>query len=221
MVTKSNLKFLIKICAFRRRSVSEGKEGMRLYMKKIALDLDGVVFDSENLYRVYTEIYDTDNNKKDNIIDNSQRTFQKRYNWSEEECTKFYNNNAEKILKNANIMAGADIVLNKLKDKFDLIVVTSRNDMETEFAKEKLKSIGLENIKIFNNEHCKIDRLVAEQAHYIIDDDETICVNASNNNICALYLKNNASNRVEKDGVINVNNWGEIYKYLILNESDN
>lgn len=24
-------------------------------MKKIALDLDGVVFDSENLYRVYTE----------------------------------------------------------------------------------------------------------------------------------------------------------------------
>ena len=26
-------------------------------MKKIALDLDGVVFDSENLYRVYTEIY--------------------------------------------------------------------------------------------------------------------------------------------------------------------
>ena len=27
------------------------------FMKKIALDLDGVVFDSENLYRVYTEIY--------------------------------------------------------------------------------------------------------------------------------------------------------------------
>ena len=33
MVTKSNWKFLIKICAFRRRSVSEGKEGMRLFMK--------------------------------------------------------------------------------------------------------------------------------------------------------------------------------------------
>ena len=28
-------------------------------MKKIAFDLDGEVFDSENLYRVYTEIYDT------------------------------------------------------------------------------------------------------------------------------------------------------------------
>ena len=45
-------------------------------MKKIALDLDGVVFDSENLYRVYAEMYDIDKFKCDNLIDNSPRTFQ-------------------------------------------------------------------------------------------------------------------------------------------------
>lgn len=185
-------------------------------MKKIALDLDGVVFDSENLYRVYTEIYDTDNHKKDTIIDNSQRTFQKRYNWSEEASKKFYTDNAEKILKSANLMTGVDIVLNKLKEKFQLIVVTSRNDFETLIAKEKLKEIGFENIKIFNNEHHKIDRLIEENVDYIIDDDELICINASNNNITALYFKNNASNKIKKENVINVNNWGEIYKYLIL-----
>jgi len=190
-------------------------------MKKIALDLDGVVFDSENLYRVYTEIYDTDTNKKDNLIDNSQRIFQKRYNWNEDEFTKFYNENVEKILKNANLMTGVDIVLNKLKDKFDLIIVTSRNDFETEIAKEKLKIIGLEDIKIFNNEHHKIDRLIEEKVDYIIDDDETICINSSKNNICALYFKNNASKRIETQNVINVNNWGEIYKYLILTAGDN
>jgi uncharacterized HAD superfamily protein len=190
-------------------------------MKKIALDLDGVVFDSENLYRVYTEIYDTDINRKDTIIDNSQRKFQNRYNWSEEEIKKFYKKNTEEVLKSANIMTGADIVLNKLKEKFELIVVTSRNDFETEIAKEKLKNIGLENIKIFNNEHYKIDRLIKENINYIIDDDDTICNNASDNNICALYFKNNASNKIEKDNVVNVNNWGEIYKYLILNESEN
>ena len=86
-------------------------------MKKIALDLDGVVFDSENLYRVYTEIYDTDINKKNTIIDNTQRIFQKRYNWSEDEFKSFYNENAEKILTTANFMTGVEIVLNKLKDK--------------------------------------------------------------------------------------------------------
>jgi hypothetical protein len=67
-------------------------------MKKIALDLDGVVFDSENLYRVYTEIYDVEKHGKDTIIDNSQRIFQKRYAWNEEEFTNFYNENAEKVL---------------------------------------------------------------------------------------------------------------------------
>ena len=63
-------------------------------MKKIALDLDGVVFDSENLYRVYTEIYDVEKNKKDTIIDNTQRIFQNRYDWTEEEFKEFYNENA-------------------------------------------------------------------------------------------------------------------------------
>ncbi len=189
-------------------------------MKKIALDLDGVVFDSENLYRVYTEIYDVEKNKKDTIIDNTQRIFQKRYNWTEEEFKSFYNENAETILKTANIMTGADIVLNKLKDNFELIVVTSRNDFETNIARNKLAQIGLENIKIYNNEHHKIEKLLEEHVDYIIDDDADICKNASEKGICALYFKNNASNRLDKNKVVNVNNWGEIYKYLILNESE-
>ena len=185
-------------------------------MKKIALDLDGVVFDSENLYRVYTEIYDTEKHKKDTVIDNSQRIFQKRYNWAKEEFGDFYQENAETVLSTANVMTGADIVLNKLKDKFELIVVTSRNDFETNIAKEKLAKLGLGDIKIFSNEHHKIDKLKEEKVDYIIDDDDNICINASDNNICALYFKNNASNRIEKDNVINVNNWGEVYKFLIL-----
>ncbi len=187
-------------------------------MKKIALDLDGVVFDSENLYRVYTEIYDVDIKKKDSIIDNTERIFQKRYDWGEEEFNRFYNENAEKVLKSANLMTGADIVLNKLKEYFELIIVTSRNDFETDIAKEKLDKIGLNGLQIFSNEHQKIDRLIKENVDYIIDDDDRICINAADNNICALYFKNNASNRVDKEKVINVNNWGEIYKYLILND---
>lgn len=189
-------------------------------MKKIALDLDGVVFDSENLYRVYTEIYDTDVHQKDTVIDNSQRIFQKRYNWSEAEFQKFYDENAEKVLTSANIMTGADIVLSKLKNHFELIVVTSRNDFETEIAKKKFKELGLENIEIFNNEFHKVDRLLKEKVDYLIDDDSTICMNAADHNVCALYLKNNASNKVEKENVINVNNWGEVYKYLLLSEEN-
>ena len=92
--------------------------------KKIALDLDGVVFDSENLYRFYTEIYDVDVNKKDNIVDNGKRTFQKRYNWEEKAFRDFYNKYAPIVLKEANIMTGAEIVIPKLIKYFDIIIVT-------------------------------------------------------------------------------------------------
>lgn len=175
-------------------------------MKKVVLDLDGVVFNPENLYRVYAEIYDVEKNGKDTIIDNTQRIFQKRYNWTEEEFKEFYNENAEKVLTTANFMTGVDIVLNKLKDKFEFIVVTSRNDFETEIARGKLKQIGFENIKIFNNEHHKIERLIDENVSYMIDDDNGICIHASD--------------KVERDNAINVNNWGEIYKFLMLNEGE-
>lgn len=188
-------------------------------MKKIALDLDGVVFDSENLYRVYTEIYDVEKNNRDTVVDNTQRLFQKRYNWSDEELAVFYNTFAKEVLTSANFMTGFEIVINKLKEKFEIIVVTARNDFETEIAIEKFKSIGLNDIKIFNNEHHKIEKLLEEKVDYMIDDDDMVSINASNNNITALYFKNNAANRIDKENVINVNNWGEIYKYLILHEN--
>lgn len=187
--------------------------------KKIALDLDGVVFDSENLYRVYTEIYDVDIKKGNNIIDNSQRIFQKRYNWGEEEFKKFYSEHAKEVLKTANIMSGAEIVIPKLLEYFDIIIVTSRNDEEVKYAIEKFDKVNLLNVKIYNNEHKKIEKFLEEKVDYIIDDDDVICTNASKNNINAIYFKNNAQNKLEENEYIkNVNNWGEIYKYIMLKE---
>lgn len=187
-------------------------------MKKIALDLDGVVFDSENLYRVYAEIHDVDKFKCDNLIDNSPRTFQKRYNWNQEEFKLFYEANAKQVLSTANIMTGADIVLKKLMTNFEIIIVTARNDEEVSIAKDKLKELGLYNIKIFNNEHSKIQRLIDENCDYIIDDDENICRQASEKGINSIYFKNAASALTDDiDNFKVVNNWGEIYKYLSLN----
>jgi len=187
-------------------------------MKKIALDLDGVVFDSENLYRVYTEMYDVDNFKSDNLIDNSPRTFQKRYSWNEDEFKKFYDKNAKEVLSTANIMTGADIVLKRLMNNFEIIIVTARNDEEVSIAKDKLNQLGLSSINIINNEHSKIQRLIDEKCDYIIDDDENICRQASEKGINSLYFKNAASNLVDDTNNFKiVNNWGEIYKFLKLN----
>lgn len=188
--------------------------------KKLALDLDGVVFDSENLYRVYTEMYDVDVKKSNNIINNSERTFQKRYNWDENEYSSFYNKYSKIILEKANIMSGAEIVIKKLLEYFDIIIVTARSDEEMKYALEKFEKVNLNSVKIYNNEHKKIDKFLEEKVDYIIDDDSAICVNASNNNIHALYFKNSASDKLEENEYIkNVNNWGEIYRYLMMEEN--
>ena len=188
--------------------------------KKLVLDLDGVVFDSENLYRVYTEIYDVDVKKGNNIINNSERTFQKRYNWDKSEFSEFYNKYSKIILEKANIMSGAEIVIKKLLEYFDIIIVTARSDEEMKYALEKFEKVNLNSVKIYNNEHKKIDKFLEEKVDYIIDDDNIICINASNNNIHALYFKNSASDKLEENEYIkNVNNWGEIYRYLIMEEN--
>lgn len=188
--------------------------------KKLVLDLDGVVFDSENLYRVYTEIYDVDVKKGNNIINNSERTFQKRYNWDKSEFSEFYNKYSKIILEKANIMSGAEIVIKKLLEYFDIIIVTARSDEEMKYALEKFEKVNLNSVKIYNNEHKKIDKFLEEKVDYIIDDDNIICINASNNNIHALYFKNSASDKLEENEYIkNVNNWGEIYRYLMMEEN--
>lgn len=188
-------------------------------MKKIALDLDGVVFDSENLFRVYSEVYDTNIMKSNNIIDNTERTFQKRYKWTKEECEFFYNSCAKEILREANLMSGIELVLSKLQKHFKIIIVTARSEEEVNISMEKLQKLNLADIEIFANQKEKINTLVENNVDYIIDDDRNICLNASNKNINAIFFKNNAQEQIEETEYFKtVNNWGEIYKYLYFKE---
>ena len=52
---------------------------------KIGIDLDGVIFDSEKLYRVYTELYDMIELGKNSKKDNRELKFQDRFDWTDEE----------------------------------------------------------------------------------------------------------------------------------------
>ena len=82
---------------------------------RIAVDLDGVIFDTERDFRVLCEIYDIDNHKQNKVINNSFLKFQDRYSWNKDECYKFYANNVFNIEENSNFMPGAIMVLKLLK----------------------------------------------------------------------------------------------------------
>ncbi|MBE6153647.1 MAG: hypothetical protein E7166_05435 [Firmicutes bacterium] len=187
-------------------------------MKKIAVDLDGVIFDSETLYRVYSEMFDVEQFGKDNLVNNSKRKFQDRYNWSQEESINFYKKYSKKILKNAKLMEGVRIVLPKLMKYFQIVYITSRTKEEVGYIKKQYKFLKLNEIKIFENENNKIDRYIKEKVDYVIDDDEEICKLSARNNIQTFYFKNNAANVIHNQYIVNINNWGELYKYLYIND---
>ena len=56
---------------------------------KIGIDLDGVVFDSEKEFRVYSELYDMIDLKQDSKTDNRKLKFQDRFQWTEKETEDF------------------------------------------------------------------------------------------------------------------------------------
>ena len=49
--------------------------------KNIAIDLDGVIFDTERYFRVASEIEDVNKYGLNNKINNKNVRFQDRYNW--------------------------------------------------------------------------------------------------------------------------------------------
>lgn len=188
-------------------------------MKKIALDLDGVIFDSENLYRVCAEMHDVDNFKSDNIIDNSLHKFEHRYSWTKDESDSFYKQIVAKVLSTAHLMTGVELVIKELMKKYEMIIVTARSKEELDYSKDKLSLIGLDKVKIFHNESNKVDVFLQENCNFMIDDNYNICKEAADNGIKSIYFKNPCA-KIPTDiqNIKVVNNWGEIYKYLMLED---
>ena len=112
---------------------------------RIAVDLDGVIFDTEKDFRVLCEIYDADNYKQSSVINNNILNLQDRYNWSKEESGNFYANNVFNIDENSNFLPGSIHVLKLLKEmKHELYIISARgifSDKQIEITKKRLKEI--------------------------------------------------------------------------------
>lgn len=94
---------------------------------KIGIDLDGVIFDSEQDFRVYQELYDMIELKQNNKKNNKEPRFEERYNWTEEVKMNFLNRYHAQVVNETNYMPGAKMVLKMLKEEGNkLIIITAR-----------------------------------------------------------------------------------------------
>ena len=190
---------------------------------KIGIDLDGVVFDSEQTFRTYEEIFDIEMNQN-KLIDREEPKFQGRYLWSLKEQQEFSKYFLE-ISKNSPLMAGFKKVYELLKEKnIEFIVITSRGmTPDGKF----MKSMEDDAIRILNENNIKFDKYYFKQKDklevcknenidYMIDDDYKIIENLSNNGIKTIYFRDSGLKKLkETEYIKEVNNWGDIYRFII------
>lgn len=186
---------------------------------KIGIDLDGVVFDSEKLFRIYSELYDIQVLKRNSLIDNKELRFQKRYNWSEEEQENFLKMYHEKIVLEANFMPGAIDVLKMLKQEgHELIVITARggwNKKMIDITKKRLEESKMEIFdKYYFATENKAEVCKNENIDLMIDDSYKKCKSIADEKIKTIYLKDAPSYDLENECVKTLYNWGEIYRYI-------
>lgn len=187
---------------------------------KIGIDLDGAVFDSETDYRVYSELYDLLELKRNSKINERELAFQKRFKWSEEEIADFFQKYQKKIVEESNYMPGAKMVLNMLKEEgHELLIITARgtvNEKVIEWTEKRFKN---DNMNIFNKTYYKVvnkeEICKKENIDVMIDDSNSNCKKISESKIKTIYLKDAPSYDMEENEYLKVlYNWGEIYRYI-------
>ena len=187
-------------------------------MLKIGLDLDGVVIDSETTFRTYEELFDIEKGRN-NLINREEPKFQQRYSWTEEEKNEFIQKYLMEIAESSNLMSGFKKVYELLKkEDVKFIVITARGGFNIKMkdnAENLLKDNGIIFDKYYWMQDDKLEACLKEKIDIMIDDDFRIIERISNNKIKTLYYRDtNLKKLKENEYIKEVNNWGDIYRYI-------
>ena len=186
---------------------------------KIGIDLDGVVIDSEQTFRTYEEIFDIDILKGNNLVNREEPKFQSRYNWTKEQEKEFIERYFLEISQESNLMSGFKKVYNLLlKQGHEFVVITARGGLVEKLKDDAIRLLNENNIK-FDKYYWKIDDKLdvckKEKIDIMIDDDWRIIKKLANNKVKTLYFRDTNLVQLEENEYIKeVNNWGDIYRYI-------
>ncbi len=187
---------------------------------KIGIDLDGVIFDSEKEFRVYSELYDMIDLKQNSKINNKELKFQDRFKWTQEQINGFLKKYHKQIIVESNFMPGVKRILNLLKqDGHTLILITARGGMNSDMIKITEEILNLNKMDIFDRYYWatenKDEVCIKENVDIMIDDFYEKCESIANKKIKTIYLKDAPSYDLKESEYIKVlYNWGEIYRYI-------
>ncbi len=192
---------------------------------RIGIDLDGVVFDSEKEFRVYSELYDMIDLKQNSKTDNRELKFQDRFQWSEKQTKDFLKKYHKQIIEESNFIPGVKRILKLLKeDGHSLILITARGGLNKDMIRITEERLKENEMYIFDKYYWatenKEEVCKKENIDIMIDDFCKNCESIANSKIKTIYLKDAPSYDLEENKYIKVlYNCGEIYRYI--NEIEN
>jgi len=184
---------------------------------RIAIDLDGVVFNSEMFFMASGEIYDAMILKKNSVIKADEPRVQDKYAWTKEELDGYisrYANSTE-----FDVMPCAKIVIDALSKENELYVISARgqfNPDEITIAREKLDTAGIKFDHYLFGHFNKQDIARENKIDVMIDDRYDVCQTLSADGVLCLYFRMAGRKKIEENELIKeVNNWGEVFRVLL------
>ena len=183
----------------------------------IGIDLDGVVFDTEDYYRTYANLYDSFV-IKNGLFDKSEMSVFARHNWTKEQANDFYEKYTQIVLESAPIKPGAKFVLNELKKQgHTLICITLRGyyrQCEIDITEKRLKDENIILDKIIYSKENKLDACKENNISLMIEDSPSNVELLCNNNIKCLHMAGAGLKKVENQNCTTVQNWAQILDYI-------
>lgn len=186
---------------------------------KIGLDIDGVIYNTENSFRYKAELYDLLELNKSGII-NNEFWAQHRYAWKEKQQEEFKQKYFLELSKNTPLIPGAKEIIGLLKrDGHELIIITARGSFEIKemrnVMEEKFLKDSLNFSKYYWAVQNKVEVCKNEEVDIMIDDSPIVCKEMKQNRIKTLYFRDVNREKIEESEYLKeVNNWGEIYRYI-------
>ena len=177
----------------------------------IGVDFDGVLFDTETMFRAISQIENVKLGRK--IVDFEQLMLQKRYDWSKEEIDGFIKKYMFKIHEKSCVMPLAKEVLSVLAKKHKIFGITSRGLLNEEEIKRTNERLALEGIKFDKVFYCSSNKVALckeLKIDIMIEDSHDNVLKIAEEGIKCFYYRDLVLNFVKHKNVVDVRNWGDV-----------
>lgn len=189
----------------------------------IGVDIDNVL--SKFNEKLFEEFLNHDKELRNSGIINEKAEYITRgmFDWTQEEISTFYNNNIERIAKELKVIDGSPKYIKKLREKnYKIFIVSGRDNGEYsnpyKMTTEWLKKHNIEYDKLIltnaYDSEAKAKVCIENNISIMIDDSERILTEVAKYGIKALLMNTKYNNKKENE-LTRVNNWKEIYEYII------